>query len=283
MRPDSLELLAAWVTVLVARDLAERTIASYSYAVQRLLAFHRFQVHPMDLDEGHIAAFLASLSSHAPAKEQYAKGIGSFTRWLHRHGYLAIDPVTDVTPRRRQRKPAVRYERDEITRMLAAARDRDPSGRRAWAILGCLSLGTRRSEFVSIRRDDIDWSRRRVYLRVTKGRRPREVPIGPWAEEALHELEAISPLGQPYLVPIRPSTLNAWVHQAAIEAGIAGDRKQRAHTLRASFASYLLEQNVPIPVVRDLLGHSSIATTDAYAAAGPGSGEEAVKILSGAL
>jgi integrase/recombinase XerD len=283
MRPDSLELLAGWTATLIARDLADRTIHTYSYAVTRLLIFHRFTVHPMDLTEGHVAAFLCSLDHHAPAKEQYAKGIASFTRWLCRHGYLAFDPVTEVTPRRRPRKPAVRYERDEVKRMLEVARLRDPSGRRSASILACLGLGTRRSEFTNIRRDDIDWARMRVHLRVTKGRRPRDVPIGPWAAEALHELEALSPTDQPYLIAIQPSTLNAWVHEAAISAEIVGDRKQRAHTLRASFASYLLEQAVPIPVVRDLLGHASIATTDAYAAAGPGAADAAVELLAGAL
>lgn len=281
MRPDGLDLIAAWMTTLAARDLADRTIISYGYAVWRLLSFHRFTVHPVDLTEGHVAAFLASLDAHAPAKDQYAKGIGSFTRWLFRHRYLEFDPVTDITPRRRPRKPAVRYEREEIGCLLAAAHDRDPTGRREAAILACLGLGTRRSEFTNIRRDDIDWGAGRVMLRVTKGDRPRIVPISPWAASAMRTLESLSPSGQPYLIPIRPSTLNAWVHQAALDAGVTGDRKQRAHTLRASFASYLLEQGIPAPVVRDLLGHASIATTDAYAAAAPGAGDAAVGLLEG--
>lgn len=284
MRPDGLELLAAWFTVLLARDLSDRTLHHYSYAVARLLMFHRWNLHPMDIDEATVATFLASLDRHAAAKDQYAKGIASFTGWLARHHYIDHDPVAEVAPRRRQRPPPVRYERGELSRILAASDARDETGRRSAAILACLGLGTRRSEFANIRREDVDWAAGVVHLRITKGRRPRDVPIGGWAAEAIRRLEALSPPSQPYLIPIRPSTLNAWVHEAAVAAGVTGARKQRAHTLRASFASYLLEGGVPLPVVRDLLGHASIATTDAYAAAAPGAGMAAVReVLRGPL
>lgn len=119
----------------------------------------------------------------------------------------------------------------------------------------------------------------KVRLTVTKGGRPRAIPIGPWAEQALRQLEALSPPNQPYLLPIEPSTLNDWVHTAADDAGIVGPRKQRVHTLRATFASWLLDDGVPIHVVSKLMGHANIATTSAYAAVGPGSAEAAVAHL----
>lgn len=263
--------------MLEARDLSEQTIRLYTYGVWRLLEFHGFRVKPVALDENHIAAFLASLGKRAPSKEHYAKGIRSFCTWLYRNGYLERDPLMDIHPRRVQPVEPVRYEREEMARLLAAADARDP--RRRWAILACLGLGTRRTEFVSIRRTDIDWVAMRVNLRVTKGRRPRSVPIGPWAAEALRELERLSPPGQPFLLPIAPNTLNDWVHTAADDAQITGERKQRAHTLRATFASYLLDDGVPIHVVSKLLGHSNIAATTPYAAVGPGAREDAVMRL----
>lgn len=283
-RPDTLELLAAWITVLGARDLADRTVDHYVYAVFRLLRAQGFRVHPSDLEESHVAVFLASLEPHASARHQYAKGIGSFTRYLARHGHLAYDPLPEISPRRRPRPDPVRYERAEIVRLLDAASRRDPTGRRRAAILAVLGLGARRTEFVNIRRADVDWIARVVHLRVTKGRKPRTVPIGGWAEEAIRELEKLSPVGQPYLLPVRPSTLNAWVHEAAVDAGVVGDRKQRTHTLRASYASYLLESGVPLAAVRDLLGHASVATTDRYLAAGPSAAAEGVReVLGGPL
>jgi site-specific recombinase XerD len=274
---DTLSLLSAWRLTLEARDLSQQTVRMYVYGVWRLLEHHRFAVHPSDLTENDIASFLASLGARSPSKEHYAKGIRSFCSWLHRHGHLESDPVAEIRPRRMPPESPVRFERDEMARLLAAAEARDP--RRRWAILACLGLGTRRTEFVSIRRADIDWGRMQVHLRVTKGRRPRVVPIGEWAAEALHQLELLSPAAQPLLLPIQPNTLNDWVHQAADDAEIVGERKQRAHTLRATFASYLLDDGVPIHVVSKLLGHSNIAATTPYAAVGPGAPEEAVARL----
>jgi integrase/recombinase XerD len=275
--PDSLALLAAWLLTLEARDLSPKTMRLYTYGIFRLLEFHRFTVHPVEMDEQHIVAFLASLGQRTAMKEHYAKGIRSFCAWMRRRGYTEVDPIAEIRAPRRQRPEPVRFERSEMSALIEAANARDP--RRGWAILGCLGLGTRRSEFVNIRRDQIDWGAMKVRLTMTKGGRPRAIPIGPWAEEALRALERVSPRDQPYLLPIEASTLNSWVHDAAEDAGIVGDRKQRAHTLRATFASWLLDDGVPIHVVSKLLGHANIATTSAYAAVGPGSAEEAVAHL----
>lgn len=260
---DSLALLGAWRALLEANDLSEGTIHHYTYGVFRLIESAGF-THPLDITETQIALFLASLSSHSSAKEQYAKGIRNFYTWAVHAGYLLTSPVGLIKPKRVHRAPPERFEYDELVRLLIAASARDP--RRGWAILASLSLGTRRTEFVSIRAVDIDWERRVVKLTNTKGRRPREVDMGPWAEEALRELLKSSDGDR--LLPIQPSTFNAWVHAAAIDCGFPPGRKQHSHTLRASFASMLADDNVPVHVIARLLGHQSIATTSAYLAIG---------------
>lgn len=261
---DSLGLLGAWKALLEANDLSPSTIHHYVYGMFRLLESTAFMVHPLDLTQAEIAVFLASLSGHSSAKEQYAKGIRSFFTWAVGSGFLLTSPVGLIKPKRVHRAPPERFEYDELVRLLIAATVRDP--RRGWAILASLSLGTRRTEFVSIRAGDIDWDRRVVKLTNTKGRRPREVDMGPWAAEALGELLKIS--GGDRLLAIQPSTFNAWVHQAALDCGFPAGRKQHSHTLRASFASMLADDNVPVHVISRLLGHQSIATTSAYLAIG---------------
>lgn len=263
---DSFALLNAWRTVLRARGLADKTIHDYTLGVWRLAAFHDFSVHILDMDEQHVASFLASLSKHSTARHQYAKGIASFFRWVQRQGWIFDTPVSeDVMPRRPPKPKKERFERDEFTRLMIAAAWRDE--RRGWAILACLTLGLRRREFVGLMWSDIDWSNERVHVRaaIAKGRKERYVAMSPWAIDALHELHRLAG-DSPRVLEIQPNTFNNWVHQAAQDCGFPPGRKQRAHTLRASFASWLLDDGVPVHVVRDLMGHESIATTNEYAA-----------------
>jgi integrase/recombinase XerD len=133
-------------------------------------------------------------------------------------------------------------------------------------MLACLALGCRRTEFVSLKREDINWDRRTVRLTVTKGRKPRTVDIGPWAAEALRELEALS-TGE-RLLDVKPATLNEWVKTAARDCGFPPGRMQHAHTLRASFASFMADEDIPLHVIAELMGHSNPKTTLAYISIG---------------
>lgn len=264
---DSLALLGQWMDLMKANDLADSTMQAYGYGMWKLLVYLGFHVHILEVTEDHIAAFLAAQGLRSCSKEQYAKGIRSFYLWAHRRGYLALSPVAMIQPKRVQRPLPVRFETEELTRLLIAAAWRDP--RRAWAILACLCLGTRRTEFVSIRLSDIDWDRKVVTLRYTKGRRPRSVDLSPWAIEAMRELTAGSDGDR--LLPIAPNTLNAWVHEAVADAGLGaerGGRHRTAHTLRSTFVSTLLDEGIPPHVVAAIVGHQSLATTSAYAAVG---------------
>jgi integrase len=280
---DSFALLNSWRTVLRARGLAEKTIHDYTLGVWRLAAHHDFSVALLDMDEQHVAVFLSSLSEHSTARHQYAKGIKSFFRWVQRRGWIFETPVSeDILPRPPVKPRKQRFERDEITRLLIAAAWRDE--RRAWAILACLTLGLRRREFVGLLWSDVQWDLGRVHVRaaIAKGRKERFVAMAPWAREALLELQRIA-AGSPRVVAIQPNTFNNWVHEAATDCGFPPGRKQRAHTLRATFASWLLDDGVPVHVVRDLMGHESIATTNDYAAIGDEAGAIAVAPTFGGL
>lgn len=264
---DSLALLGEWRAFMRARDMSDKTIHDYSYGLWRLLDHTDFTVHLLDVDEGHVVRFLADLGKHSPSKSEYAKGIRAFFKWSVRRGYRLINPIDeDVMPRRAPPAPMERFEVSELTRLLIAAAWRDQ--RRAWAILACMGLGCRRSEFVAIRLDDINWDRMVLQIRGenAKGRKARSIDIGPWAADAIAELAKLSTGDR--LLAIQPSTMNEWVKQAARDCGFPAGRKQRVHTLRSSFASFLLDENVPVHVVAGLLGHANIKTTSGYAVIG---------------
>lgn len=276
---DSLAVLGEWVALLEANDLAPKTIDDYCYAMWKLVGVHlRCQVHPLDVTEAHIATFLASFADRAPSKSQYVKGIRSFYTWATRRGYLLTSPIAEIRPKKPHRLPQERFEQEELTRLLMAAAFRDPV--RGWAILACLSLGCRRTEFVNIRRNDIRWERGIVHLRVTKGRKPRDVPLSAWSAEALSELQrGKGPTER--LVPIEPNTFTRWVHEAAVDCGFPPGRMRRAHTLRATCLSMMLDAGVPLHVAQKIAGHANATTTSDYLAITKGADRKAMQVFGG--
>lgn len=257
-------LLQEWVQWMQAQDYSASTVEDYTYCINVFMA-RPFVVGRDLLSEitpTEVVAHLAAFGAKAHSKAMHRRALRCLYRWARRRGYTDADP-TDILdrpkpPRRSDPEP---FTPEELTRLLIAAAWRHE--RRAWAILGCFALGTRRGEFVNIRPDDIDWDHGKVRLRVTKGDRPRDVAMGDLAAEALGEL-ARAPSADGTLLGIRPQTFTAWVNEAARDAGFPPGRKRRAHRLRSSYATALEEAGVRPSVIQRELGHASIATTTVY-------------------
>ena len=153
---------------------------------------------------------------------------------------------------------------EEVARLLTAA-----PGVKYRAALGvAYGAGLRVSEVVALKVTDID--RERMLLRVEqgKGQKDRFVMLTPQLLELLRDWRQVAqPRGWlfPGLDPVNPMStrqLCRAVSAAARAAGIA--KRVSPHTLRHSFATHLLEQNVDIRVIQVLLGHAKLETTALY-------------------
>jgi site-specific recombinase XerD len=250
--------IADWLRWLHAQGYSDATIRLYSYGTFRLLS-EQVQGDLGTITEAHVTAFLSSLGTRATARSQYFRGIRSLCSYLARHGVLPSDPTIGLRLRKPRHRPPVRLDAEELTRYLVAAAWRHP--RRAWTLMLVYGLGARRSEVAGIMPSDVLGDE--VILH-GKGGKQRSVGLGPLATAALEELRPW--WNGTVLGGIDPQTITAWAHQAAVDSGLYGKVQRRtAHVLRASFISYLLDQGVPIHVVRDLAGHENIATTSGYA------------------
>jgi site-specific recombinase XerD len=115
---------------------------------------------------------------------------------------------------------------------------------------------------------DIDNKRRLLRVEQGKGRKDRFVMLSPQLLELLRDWWPVArPRGWlfPGLDPVNPMSarqLRRAVSAAARTAGIA--KRVSPHTLRHSFATHLLEQNVDIRVIQVLLGHAKLETTALY-------------------
>jgi integrase/recombinase XerC len=162
----------------------------------------------------------------------------------------------------------------EVERLLGALGHDGPSARRADAIVRCaLDLGLRRSEVAKLGLDDIDWRAGTVTLRRTKSRREDILPLPAATGRAIADylkferpqttnravfVRHIAPRDQ----PIGPDVVGKAIRQAYARAGLP---YTRAHLLRHTMASRLLEGGSSLKEVADVLRHRSLNTTLIYA------------------
>jgi integrase/recombinase XerC len=275
MLPGEEMLIQRWEDWMLARGLSDETIRQYKYAIYRLQGETRPAKALTEMTQEDIITFLASLGRRAAAKGTYFRAFRSFFGWAYAQGDIEKDITAGFRPKTPTEPPVDAFTQDEVAAILAAARAK--SEKRYYAILLCYALGLRRSELCGIKAEDVDWNTQRVYVRETKGGRPRWVEANELAMVALRGLESLN--GNYTLTDYAPNWFTMIVNRAATEAGLPRGRRN-AHMLRASFASHLIQGGASVPVVSRLLGHANIATTHRYAAVWEGDRRKAVETLT---
>lgn len=228
-----------------------------------------------------LRSWLATQAGAGAARSTLARRtstVKTFTAWAARRGLLPSDPGARLQlPKSRRTLPAV-LRRDQAHDAMAAAKSgaqqNDPLALRDRLIAELLyATAVRVSELCGLDVDDVDAPRR--LLRVLgKGNKQRTVPFGEPAAEAL---QAWLARGRPALVTaesgpalllgarggrLDPRQARTVVHQTVAAVGGAPDIGP--HGLRHSAATHLLEGGADLRIVQELLGHSSLATTQLY-------------------
>src|SRR5438046_797099 len=165
---------------------------------------------------------------------------------------------------REPRKLPVVLSPGEVARLLDAA----PGLKYKAALSVAYGAGLRAAEVISLKIGDIDSKRMVIRVEQGKGRKDRYVMLSPHLLELLRTWwRAARPQG--WLFPgrgrVQPMTtrqFNRACHAAAEAAGI--EKNVSPHTLRHSFATHLLEQNIDVRVIQVLLGHAKLDTTALY-------------------
>lgn len=228
-----------------------------------------------------LRSWLAAGAGAGAARTTLARrtsGVKAFTAWAVRRGLLTGDPAARLqVPKARRTLPAVLRQDQALAAMSAAksgSQQGDPLAIRDRLIVELLyATGIRVSELCGLDIDDIDTGHR--LLRVLgKGNKQRSAPFGEPAAEALGSWLAD---GRPALVTAEsgPALLlgarggrldvrqaRTVVHQTV--AAVDGAPDMGPHGLRHSAATHLLEGGADLRIVQELLGHSSLATTQLY-------------------
>ena len=270
------------------RNLSPHTLRAYRGDLERFVTFlardylnvRPADLRPEDVDTPAVRAFLAGMTRQGLARRSQGRSLSavkSLFRFACLQGRLGANPASSVrTPK--QEKTLPRHLRPgEIERLIEAPPTDKPFGRRDRALLELLyATGLRVGELVSLDRDDVDLQAR--VLRVLgKGGKERMVPFGTAAAEALaawledwDEIRARRPRSdedEPIFLNNRGDRLSdrsvrhlvdRYTAAAGVPAGV------HPHTLRHTFATHLLEEGADLRTIQELLGHSSLATTQRY-------------------
>ena len=228
-----------------------------------------------------IRAWLASLVQQGKSRSTISRrtaSIRSFTAWAYRRGYLDSDPGLLVTSARGDQKlPQVQTPSDTAELLSYAAtcarEENSPAVIRDWTILETIyATGIRVSEVCSLDTTSID--QQGMTLRVIgKGNKERVVPF---TRACLSALQAWLSHGRPSLaIPeagralfvgdkgrrIDPRVIRAMIHRMCAQAGV---RDLAPHALRHTAATHILAGGADLRAVQEMLGHSSLQTTQRY-------------------
>ncbi len=266
------------------RKLSENTLRSYSADLNQLIAWAdenglggedvaRFT--PDHLREFLLFLRAGPVSYSLATVARKVSAVKAFFRFLLKRGYVSSNPMAAVrTPKFRRRLP-VYLEEAEVERLLESVQGDDVFARRDRAILECLySAGLRASELVALDTDSVDMSQGAAVVR-GKGGKERMVFFGPYALEALRSYLRLRPsLVQEDASSSGPLFVNRFgtrlttrslqriIAKHCLAAGLP--RGVTPHTLRHSFATHMLNKGADLRLIQELLGHSSIATTQIY-------------------
>lgn len=243
------------------------------------------------IDSGQIESFLTHLGTGNEAHPPLApssisrslSAVKSFHKWLLREGITSENPAATLKSPKRSMPLPKALSVEEVGRLLDAVSNPDDVALlRDSALLEFLyASGARVSEAIRVTADDLDFDDEFTVVRLFgKGRKQRLVPLGSHAVQAMNAyvtrarpVLATKGIGVPELflnLRGRPlSRQSAWeiIDRAAKRANIR--TAVSPHTLRHSFATHLLEGGASIREVQELLGHSSVSTTQIYTKLSP--------------
>jgi site-specific recombinase XerD len=265
---------------LRARGLAERTRRAYGVDLGQLAEWAEAAGRePGDLSPRDLRRFAGVLSERGASKSTVARklaAVRTFYGLLLERGEVEANPADLVaSPKRDSYLPRV-LKAGEVAELLERIPASTPLDLRDRAMFElAYSAGLRSEEIVNLDVESVDPDGEEVRVE-GKGGRTRVVPCG---EPAWRAIETYLARVRPELAAVdgsqeralflsrsgrRLSTsdvrrrLRVQVRRAALQAGVS------PHTLRHSFATHLLEGGADLRAIQELLGHSSISTTQTY-------------------
>ncbi len=270
--------------LITERNLSENSIRAYLADLESLLLFvNQLGVTEFSqLEINHLRSWLANLQIKGAARSSITRrvvSIRAFTYWGSRNGWLPRDIGKDlVAPKPERNLPEIldiESAASALESLLFRANEEGtPQSLRDWAIVETLyGSGIRVSELVGLDVGDVDQNRNTLRV-IGKGDKERVVPIGTpalnainkWLKEGRVALQNENSDNALFIGSRGKRIDQRVVREIVYEAvqSLGNNKKLGPHALRHSAATHLLEGGADLRTVQEILGHSSLATTQIY-------------------
>ncbi|KJE75270.1 site-specific integrase [Ferrimicrobium acidiphilum] len=280
---EFIETLDAYARACQAREYSQVTQAHYEKSAEKFFSFLESQVvtHTTQITPPLIDRYAQTwLGYSAKTVELELTALRSVLRFLYAQGRSDRDlslVVPAVPSRRHTRIPSV-WSSEHVSQLLAVVDRGNPGGKRDYAmILLVVRLGLRSMDVKHLQLSHLHWDTNRIEFVSSKTGRTLSLPLLPdvgWA--IIDYLQNGRPaVSSPYvflrhLAPLEPfsdsdhlyQVIEKYMKQAHLP--LSPHKKRGMHSLRHTLASVLLEQNTPLTVISDILGHSDTDTTAVY-------------------
>ncbi len=272
--------LDAYLENIVREGKSEHTVAAYRRDLEELFALLAQMPSeaeggvPQDLSRRDFTAALRRLSQRGLNARTLARKLSSWRQycvWLVKRGLMHADPTADIKPPKQPERIPKALPQECLNQMLdLPVDDGDALALRDHALFELMyGSGLRLSEIHGLDTGDV-WLDE-GWVRVTgKGRKQRQVPLTGKSVEALKNylsLRQTASDGKALFTGRNGTRLSQRQIQKRLESWAAqnGDgRHISPHMMRHSYASHLLQSSRDIRAVQELLGHSSLSTTQIY-------------------
>lgn len=258
---------------LKEKNYSNYTIKSYEKDLDFFCDFlKKEKVDSTQADYNLLRKYMSVLYEQNYSKKTIARHIStlkSFYKYLVKKHFIETNPMLLIKTPKLDKKLPKFLNYDDLEKILSTPDTTTFLGKRDALILEILySTGIRVSELVSIQIKDINFEDHTILI-LGKGSKERYVIFGKKALRKLNDyLEARKEQKTPYLIvnrygeAITDRGVRKMVDQVIKKAALS--YKISPHTLRHTFATHMLDSGADIQIVRELLGHESLSTTQIY-------------------
>ncbi len=268
------------------RKFSEHTIRAYNTDLNQFLSFldsYNKKVYLLELDKNLVRNYLVFLDRSGKSSKSIARKIAtlkSLYKFLTKQGILSVNPMAEIhSPKVNKTLPHL-LNQDEILKLMNLPDTSTLKGNRDQAILELFySTGVRISELVNIKHADLSLESGSIHIH-GKGGKDRLVVMGERAAYSLKRYLSVLKTGEKsgtskFLFPgqirkeneisDRPIGIKTVYNIVRKYVNLVSeDEKLSPHSLRHSFATHMLENGADLMAVKDLLGHSSLSSTQVY-------------------
>jgi site-specific recombinase XerD len=256
---------AATERFLIAAGISDGTRRAYGADLREFGAWFGPTRPVEDLDIRVLADWVAELGRARDGGKLAPATIGrklaavrSLLRYTRGAGYV---PDASLAPRRPRRLPDS-PKQNEVEAIVAELGGESALALRNQALVELVySAGLRSAEAVGLDLGDVDFEQEHVHVRHGKGAKDRIVPLG---EEAANLVARYLRDARPQLVRDAQNALFVSVRGQRLDTSTLRRLVPHPHRLRHAFATHLLEGGADLRTIQELLGHSSLSTTQMY-------------------